>query len=59
MRYISDEEPGICSQEDFDHDFKLMIDDIKNSQYFSYIEINSRASFLMRLAAKKRYHINL
>lgn len=29
MKYICEESPGVCSQEDFDHDFKQLCRDIE------------------------------
>lgn len=42
MNFIADEAPGICSQEDFNEDWRELI---------------SRASFMMKLANEKKYKI--
>lgn len=52
--YIIDSPPGICNQQDFDHDFKLLIDDI----YRKNPESALRAFTLVKLAVDKGYALN-
>lgn len=53
--YISNNPPGICSQEDFDHDFQLMINQMREHALSKHTPI---PYLLIQLAIDKGYKLN-
>lgn len=53
-KFIMDDAPGICNQEDFDHDFKLLLKCISNNDQVMRL----RAYTLISLAKDKGYELN-
>lgn len=53
-KFIVDEAPGICNQEDFDHDFKLLLKFISSKDQAMCL----RAYTLIRLAVDKSYELH-
>lgn len=57
MEFICHEAPGICSQEDFDHDWDLLIRKIKEGPKGKH-DLDNVSYFLVKLAVDKGYKIN-
>lgn len=53
-KFIMDKPPGVCNQEDFDHDFKLLLKFISSKDQAMRV----RAYTLVHLAVNKGYELH-